>query len=278
MANFVRQNRLLTFALLFVALQVLLAVLAPVLGFQDPYHQVMVQRMKAPNAINLLGTDHLGRDVLARIVYGYRTSLLTSCLAVSLALVIGGTLGLLAAYYGGWFARIVMRIMDIFFAFPILLLAIGVIAVIGPSIWGAAIAIAIVYVPIFARLLRGPALVICNSEYVMGAHAIGASDLRILVFHVLPNLTSVILVQVSLLLSAAILVEASLSFLGLGAQPPVPSLGLALSEGRNFLLLSPWPAVFSGFAILFLSFGFNLLGDALRDTLDPRLRMHAVGT
>ncbi len=270
--RFANSNKLMCFALIFVSLQVLLAVLAPYLGFQDPYRQVMVQRMKPPNELNWLGTDHLGRDVLARIIYGYRTSLLTCTSAVVLALLAGGSLGILSAWYGGWFERIVMRIMDIFFAFPILLLAIGVIAIIGASIWGAAIAIAIVYTPIFARLLRGPALVIGNSEYVQGALAIGASDTRILVYHLLPNLASVILVQTSLLLSAAILVEASLSFLGLGAQPPIPSLGLALSEGRNFLLLSPWPAVFSGLAILFLSFGFNLLGDALRDTLDPRLK------
>lgn len=272
LTQFLARNKLMTFALLFVSLQVLLAILAPVLGFQDPYHQVMIQRMKPPNELNWLGTDHLGRDVLSRIVYGYRTSLLTCSTAVLMALLFGGVLGVLSAWYGGWFDRIAMRVMDIFFAFPILLLAIGVIAIIGASIWGAAIAIAIVYTPIFARLLRGPALVIASSEYVQGALAIGASDTRILVYHLLPNLASVILVQTSLLLSAAILVESSLSFLGLGAQPPVPSLGLALSEGRNFLLLSPWPAVFSGLAILFLSFGFNLLGDALRDTLDPRLR------
>jgi peptide/nickel transport system permease protein len=272
MRGFVRQNRLLSFALAFVALQVLLALLAPWLGLQDPYRQVMAQRIKPPNALNWLGTDQLGRDVLARIVYGYRTSLLTCTTAVALALAAGGSIGLLAAFYRGWFDRIVMRLMDILFAFPILLLAIGVIAILGPTMWSAAIAIAIVYTPIFARLLRGPALVICESEYVLGARAVGASDARIIFRHVLPNLISVILVQTSILLSAAILVEASLSFLGLGAQPPTPSLGLMLSEGRNFLLLSPWPAVFAGFAILFLSFGFNLLGDALRDTLDPRLR------
>ncbi len=183
-----------------------------------------------------------------------------------------GTLGLLAAWWRGWFERVFMRLMDVVFAFPILLLAIGVIAVLGPNAWSAAIAIAVVYTPIFARLLRGPAMVIIGSEYVLGARAIGASGPRILLRHVLPNLMSVILVQTSILLSAAILVEASLSFLGLGAQPPVPSLGLMLSEGRNFLLLAPWPAIFAGLAILFLSFGFNLLGDALRDRLDPRLR------
>lgn len=272
MKKFLTQNKLLSFAMIFVTLQLFLAAFAPFLGFQDPFQQVMIQRMKPPGALNFLGTDQLGRDVLSRIVYGYRTSLVTCLSAVGISLAIGGLLGMLAAYYRGWFDRIVMRIMDILFAFPILLLAIGVIAVIGPSTWGAAIAIAIVYTPIFARLLRGPSLVIVESEYVMGARAIGATDMRIIFSHLLPNLASVILVQASLLLSAAILVEASLSFLGLGAQPPTPSLGLMLSEGRNFLLLSPWPAIFAGFAILFLSFGFNLLGDALRDTLDPRLR------
>lgn len=267
----IRQHPLLIFAAVLVAVQVLLALFAPWFGFQDPFAQVMMQRMKPPNALNWLGTDHLGRDVLARLIYGYRTSLLTCGIAVFSALLIGGTLGMLAAFYKGWFDRIIMRVMDVFFAFPIMLLAIGVIAIIGPGIWGAALAIAIVYIPIYARLLRGPALVICESEYVLGAKAVGAGDLRILFTHILPNLASVVLVQTSLLLSAAVLVEASLSFLGLGAQPPVPSLGLALAEGRNFLLLSPWPAVFSGFAILFLAFGFNLLGDAARDTLDPRL-------
>ena len=270
--QFINKDKLLNFSLFLVLIQILLAVFAPLLSFKDPYEIVVLDRLKSPNYMNLLGTDHLGRDVLARVVYGYRTSLLTSSLSVIISLLLGGTIGLLAAYYKGIFDRVVMRFMDVLFAFPILLLAIGIIAVIGPSIWGAAIAIAIVYTPIFSRLIRGPALVICETEYVESAISIGASDLRIIFFHVLPNLMSVILVQSSLLLSAAILVEASLSFLGLGAQPPIPSLGLSLSEGRNFLLLSPWPAVFSGLAILFLSFGFNLLGDCLRDRLDPKLK------
>ncbi len=272
MMSYFRNNRLLAFATALVVFQVALAVFAPVLGLQDPFAQVIVQRMKGPNALNWLGTDQLGRDVLARIIHGYRTSLLTCLTAVLLALLVGGSIGILAAYYRGWFDRIVMRLMDVIFAFPILLLAIAVIAILGANSFSAALAIAVVYTPIFARLLRGPALVICESEYVEGARAIGASDLRIMVSHVLPNLASIVLVQTSLLLSAAILVEASLSFLGLGAQPPTPSLGLMLSEGRNFLLLAPSPAIFAGLAILFLSFGFNLLGDALRDSLDPRLK------
>jgi len=266
------RHRLLIFAAAFVTLHVVMAVGAAWFAPYDPLAQSIVARLKGPSAAHWLGTDQLGRDVLARILYGLQTSLAACLVAVALALVAGGTLGLLAAYYRGWLDRIVMRLMDILFAFPVMLLAIGVIAVLGPHTSSAAIAIAVVYTPIFARLLRGPALVICESEYVTGAKAIGASDARILFRHVLPNLASVILVQTSLLLSAAILVEASLSFLGLGTQPPTPSLGLMLSEGRNFLLLSPWSAIFAGFAILSMSFGFNLLGDALRDTLDPRLR------
>jgi len=270
--GFFKKDKLLSFSLIIVVVQIFIALFAPYLGFQDPYKIVVLDRLKNPNFMNFFGTDHLGRDVLARVVYGYRTSLITSSLAVIISLIFGGTIGLLAAYYKGLFDRIIMRFMDVLFAFPILLLAIGIIAVIGPSIWGASIAIAIVYTPIFSRLIRGPALVICQTEYVESAISIGASDFRIIVYHILPNITSVILVQSSLLLSAAILVEASLSFLGLGAQPPIPSLGLTLSEGRNFLLLSPWPAIFSGLAILFLSFGFNLLGDCLRDRLDPKLK------
>lgn len=270
--GWLKRNKLLAFATVFVALQVALALGAVLFAPYDPMAQSVARRLKGPTALNWLGTDQLGRDVLTRILYGARTSLFACIVAVGLALLAGGTLGLVAAYYRGLADRLIMRVMDVLFAFPVMLLAIGIIAVLGPTTFSAAIAIAVVYTPIFARLLRGPALVICETEYVLGARAIGASDARILFRHVLPNLSSVILVQTSLLLSAAILVEASLSFLGLGTQPPTPSLGLMLSEGRNFLQLSPWSALFSGFAILFLSFGFNLLGDALRDTLDPRLR------
>ena len=165
-----------------------------------------------------------------------------------------------------------MRLVDVLFAFPIILLAIGVIATLGPGASSAAAAIGVAYVPIFARTLRGPALQLRWCEYVEAARAIGASTPRILLRHLLPNLTSVIFVQASLSLSTAILVEASLSFLGLGTQPPTPSLGRMLAESRNFLALSPWPAAFSGAAILLASLGFNLLGDGLAERLDPRLR------
>ena len=266
------RHKLLAFASALVALEVAIALGATFISPYDPMAQSVARRLRGPTALNWLGTDQLGRDVLTRIMYGTRTSLLACSVAVGTALLAGGTLGLVGAYYRGLSDRLIMRLMDILFAFPVMLLAIGIIAVLGPTTSSAAVAIAVVYTPIFARLVRGPALVVCESEYVSAARAIGASDARILVRHVLPNLASVLLVQTSLLLSAAILVEASLSFLGLGTQPPTPSLGLMLSEGRNFLLLSPWSALFAGFAILILSFGFNLLGDALRDTLDPRLR------
>lgn len=267
-----RRHPLLAIALVLVALQTVLVAAAPWVSPYDPLQQDVLARLKGPSAAHWLGTDQFGRDVLSRIIHGCRASLGVSVVAVAAALAVGGTLGLLAAYYRGWTDRLLMRVMDVLFAFPVLLLAIGVVAVLGPRSETAAVAIAIVYTPVFARLLRGPALVVCESDYVAGARAVGASDRRIIFMHVLPNLMSVVLVQTSLLLSAAILVEASLSFLGLGTQPPTPSLGLMLSEGRNFLLLSPWSALFSGLAILVLAFGLNLLGDALRDTLDPRLR------
>lgn len=272
LAATLRGHRLLSFALALVALQVALALLAPWIAPHDPLAQVVVRRLRPPDAISWLGTDQLGRDNLSRILHGYRASLAISGGAVALSLVVGGAIGMVAALRRGWTDRIAMRLMDVVFAFPLMLLAIGIVAVLGPRPWTTALAIAVVYTPIFARLVRAPALVVAQSEYVAGARAIGASDTRILLRHMLPNLSSILLVQASLLLSAAILVEASLSFLGLGTQPPTPSLGLMLSEGRNFLMLGPWSAIFAGFAILFLSFGFNLLGDALRDTLDPRLR------
>ena len=249
-----------------------IAFLAPLIAPYGAAAQSVVQRLKGPSATHWLGTDQFGRDTLSRILYGLRASLAVSALAVAAALAVGGTLGLVSAYFGGWTDRIVMRLMDVLFAFPVTLLAIGIIAVMGPGAATTAVAIAIVYTPIFARLLRGPALVIATSDYVMAARSIGASHARIIAWHILPNLASVILVQTSLLMSTAILVEASLSFLGLGTQPPAASLGMMLSEGRNFLMLSPWSAVFSGLAILLIAFALNLFGDVLRDRLDPRLR------
>jgi peptide/nickel transport system permease protein len=267
-----RTPPLLAIAFGLVAIVVLLALLAPLIAPYGPAAQSVVQRLKGPSGLHWLGTDQFGRDVLSRILYGIRASLAVSAAAVLAALAVGGTLGLVSAYFGGWTERIVMRLMDVLFAFPVMLLAIGIIAVLGPGAATTATAIAIVYTPIFARLLRGPALVIATGDYVAAARSIGASHARIIAWHILPNLASVVLVQTSLLMSTAILVEASLSFLGLGTQPPFSSLGTMLAEGRNFLMLSPWSAIFSGLAILLIAFALNMFGDVLRDTLDPRLR------
>lgn len=263
---------LLSIGAFLVIAEAIAAALAPWLAPYAPNAQDILSRLQGPDGAHWFGTDNFGRDVLSRILWGYRTLFAISATSVFGALAVGGTLGVLAAWRGGKFDAIVMRLMDVLFAFPIILLAIGVIAVLGPGAVSTAIAIGVVYAPIFARVLRGPALLLAGSEFITATRSLGASDTRILLRHLLPNLASVILVQVSLSLSTAILVEASLSFLGLGTQPPTPSLGRMLSESRAFLTLSPWPSVFSGIAILLASLGFNLLGDGLQDRLDPRLR------
>jgi peptide/nickel transport system permease protein len=251
------------------------ALFAPWLSTHDPLAQSIRERFQGPSGAHWLGTDNFGRDLWSRILFGYRTSIATAVGAVAIATVVGGAAGLTAAYVGGWTDRLIMRLMDVLLAFPIILLAIGVLAVLGPGGFNTGLAIGIVYTPIFARLARGPALSVLSWDYVAAARALGAPARRIVLRHVLPNIAAPLLVQVTLSLSTAILVEASLSFLGLGTQPPTPSLGLMLSDSRDYLLLSPWTSVFSGLAILIASFGFNLFGDGLRDLLDPTLRSAA---
>ncbi len=251
------------------------ALLAPLLATHDPFAQSIRARLQGPSAEHWLGTDNFGRDLYSRILFGFRTSVGTAVGAVVLATLVGGLAGLVAAYAGGWVDRLIMRLMDVLLAFPIILLAIGVLAVLGPGSVNTGLAIGIVYTPIFARLARGPALTVLPWDYVAAARALGAHAPRIVLRHVLPNIAAPLLVQITLSLSTAILVEASLSFLGLGTQPPTPSLGLMLSDSRDYLLLSPWTSVFSGLAILLASFGFNLFGDGLRDLLDPALRNDA---
>lgn len=266
------RNPLGLLGLVLTILVLLASLLAPLLAPRDPLAQDIVSRLSGPTAANWLGTDQFGRDLLSRILFGFRNSLLVAAASVITAVLIGTMLGVSAAYIGGWYDRVVMRLMDILLAFPIILLAIGIIAMLGPSQWNAALAIGIVYIPTFARLTRGPALVLKSTDYVQAAVALGADNRRVILHHIMPNLASVILVQTTLALSTAILVESSLAFLGLGTQPPSPSLGQMLAEGRPYLTLSPWTSLFSGLAILIASLGFNLLGDTLRDTLDPRLQ------
>jgi len=248
------------------------ALFAPLLATHGPREQSIRDRFQGPSAQHVLGTDNFGRDVYSRILYGFRTSIAVAFGAVGIAALLGSAAGLAAAYYGGWTDRLLMRSMDVLLAFPIILLAIAVLAVLGPGSVNTALAIGIVYLPIFARLARGPALTVLSWDYVAAARALGASGLRIMGRHVLPNVMAPLLVQLTLSLSTAILVEASLSFLGLGTQPPTPSLGLMLSESRDYMLISGWTSFFSGLAILIASLGFNLFGDGLRDVVDPALR------
>ncbi len=254
-------------------LVILAALLAPLISPYDPLEQDILARLSGPSAEHPLGADNFGRDLLSRVFYGFRISLSIALSAVGFALLLGATIGLVAAYAGGWLDRLLMRLMDVLLAFPIILLAIGILAVSGPGTANTALAIGVVYLPVFARLARGPALSVLSWEYVAAARALGARGWRIIFRHVAPNIFAPIMVQTTLSLSTAILVEASLSFLGLGTQPPTPSLGLMLSDSRDFMLLSPWTSVFSGLAILVASLGFNLLGDSLRDLLDPSLRV-----
>lgn len=254
-------------------LVILAALLAPLISPYDPLEQDILARLSGPSAEHPLGADNFGRDLLSRVFYGFRISLSIALSAVGFALLLGATVGLVAAYAGGWIDRLLMRLMDVLLAFPIILLAIGILAVSGPGTANTALAIGVVYLPVFARLARGPALSVLSWEYVAAARALGARGWRIIFRHVAPNIFAPIMVQTTLSLSTAILVEASLAFLGLGTQPPTPSLGLMLSDSRDFMLLSPWTSVFSGLAILVASLGFNLLGDSLRDLLDPSLRV-----
>jgi peptide/nickel transport system permease protein len=255
-----------------VLVYVLLALTAEVLPLRNPVQMVPASRMAGPTWEMPLGADGFGRDLLSRIVFGARLSLEVSVTAVAIALVAGSVLGLVAGYAGGWSDQLIMRTMDVLFAFPAVLLALGVVAALGPNPRNVVIAIGIVYTPIFARVVRGPVLSIKEREFVEAARALGARASRIIARHVMPNLLSVLVVQTSIALSWAVLTEASLSFLGLSAQPPAPSWGVMLNEGRQNLELAPHLAIFPGLAIMLAVLGFNLLGDGLRDVLDPRLR------
>jgi peptide/nickel transport system permease protein len=251
---------------------VLLAVLAPLVSPYDPVKQDFRIEREPPGVAHPMGADELGRDVLSRVIWGARVSLQAGAIAASIALVIGSMLGMLAAFYGGRADGIIMRSMDVMLAFPYLLLAITVVAVLGPGLSTAMIAIGIVYIPAYARIVRSAVLVVRSREYVEAARTLGASDGRVMWQHVLPNVMAPIIVQVTLSVGTAIIDTAGLSFLGLGTQPPTPDWGNMLAQGRSYLLDAPWIATFPGLAILVTVLAFNLMGDALRDALDPRLR------
>ena len=257
--------------LVMVVVYVAIALTVSFLPLRDPL-QVSAQRLVSPSPEFPFGTDALGRDLLSRIMFGARLSIRVAVLSVAIATIVGGTLGLLSGYLGGLADMVIGRILDVFFAFPAILLALGIVAALGPDPNNVIVAIAVVYTPIFARVVRGPVLALKAREFVDAARAIGATGARIVIRHIVPNLVSTLIVQVSLALSWAVLTEGALSFLGLSAQPPAPSWGVMLSEGRQYLEFATHLAIFPGLAIMIAVLGFNLLGDGLRDALDPQRR------
>ena len=249
----------------------LCAVLADVLAPFDPVAQIAI-RLQPPSSHYLLGTDELGRDVLSRLIHGARISLYVGVVSVSIALALGGTIGVTSGFTGGWLDTLLMRAVDVAFAIPTLVLAIAINGAFGPSLRNAILAIGIVYTPTLARVSRAAALAVAQREFVVAARASGASAAWILARHVVPNALAPIIVQASLSFSTAILAEATLSFLGLGTQPPAPSWGSMLGSGRQYVMSAPWLDIFPGAAIMSAVLAFNLIGDGLRDALDPRHR------
>jgi peptide/nickel transport system permease protein len=265
-------NGLVVSGFALVALMLFLAVFAPLLAPRDPIGQDIANGLKGPAWSWLFGTDRFGRDILSRVIYGSRISLWVAFASISVAIFVGSVFGLLSGYLGGWVDNLISRVMDVFFSFPSLFLAIAIAAILGPGLNNAILAIAVVYAPFFSRVVRGPVLAERGKEYVEAARVIGGSTRQIVFGHILPNVVSPVIVQGSVVLSQAILIEASLSYLGLGTQPPDPSWGTMLNEGRTFLELAPWMSIFPGLAIMLAVLGFNLVGDGLRDVLDPKAR------
>jgi len=251
---------------------VVVAILASVIAPYDPLYQDLTSTLQGPSAHHLMGTDDLGRDVLSRVIFGARISLEASIFSVGVALVIGVPLGLIAGFYRGfWDEVVIMRVVDALQAFPFLILALALAATLGPGFTNAMIAIGIGFAPAFIRIVRAQVLTVSGLEYVQGARAIGASDMRILRAYILPNSMAPLLVQTTLAMASAILAEAALSFLGLGVQPPTASWGNMLAVAQGFISLAPWLAYWPGIAIFVAVLGFNLLGDGVRDALDPRM-------
>ncbi len=269
LAAFLR-NRAAVVGALVVVLFAGCALLAPELAPFDPLKTNFLLIRKAPSALHWLGTDDLGRDILSRLIYGARASLLAGCISVAIALGVGVPIGLVSGYFGGWTDAILSRVVEALLSCPFLVLAIALGAFLGPSLGNAMIAIGLSAMPIFARLTRGQVLAVKAEDYIEGARAIGLPDRWIILRYVLPNALAPIVVQATLAIAGAIIAEASLSFLGLGQQPPAASWGSMLNTAKNFLEQAPWMSLSPGAAIFAAVLGFNLLGDGLRDALDPR--------
>lgn len=266
------RNRIALLGLFTVLAFVLLALLAPWIAPQDPLAASWSAIRKAPSAAHWFGTDELGRDVLSRVVWGTRASLLAGVVSVLISLVLGVAIGMVAGFFGGWIDGLISRITDAFLACPFLILAIALAAFLGPSLTNAMIAIGVSAAPIFVRLTRAQVINVKVEDYIEAARAVGCSPLRIALSHMLPNITAPVIVQSTLAIASAVIAEASLSFLGLGQQPPEPSWGSMLNTAKNFMDSAPWMAIWPGLAIFILVLSFNLLGDGLRDALDPRHR------
>jgi ABC-type dipeptide/oligopeptide/nickel transport system permease subunit len=266
------RSRGAVFGLAVLVAVVLLSVLAPVLAPYDPLVQGVGRPLQAPSLAYWAGTDSFGRDVLSRIIYGARIALIVGVVSVVLAMVIGVSLGLVAGYYGGWPDVVIMRVMDDLFAFPIIILAIAMMAIMGFGVTNVIIAVAVGFIAPFARVTRADVLAVKEEPYIEAARLAGVAGPAIIVRHVLPNVMAPIIVQAALRVSGAIITEAGLSFLGLGPPPPTPVWGSMIAEGRNFIVMAPHISTIPGIALMITVVGLNLLGDGLRDTLDPRLR------
>ncbi|PIQ26616.1 peptide ABC transporter permease [bacterium (Candidatus Blackallbacteria) CG17_big_fil_post_rev_8_21_14_2_50_48_46] len=264
------RNKAFLFGGSVVLVFLLLAFFPQLFTHYNPIEKDLASRLLPPSAAHWFGTDDLGRDVCARIIYGAQVSLRVGLLSVGIALIVGSLIGVVAGYFGGMVGEILMRTIDIILAFPSILLAILIVAILGPGLNNAMIAIGIVNMPLYARLLRSTTLQVRNQEFIEASHAMGASHTRIIAFHILPNCLSPLIVQATLGIGAAILETAGLSFLGLGAQPPTPEWGTMLSNAKDFIRMAPWTLTFPGLAITAVVVAFNLMGDGLRDLFDPR--------
>ncbi|KWX74890.1 peptide ABC transporter permease [Paenibacillus riograndensis] len=267
-----RRNKTAMLGLCIIVFFVLVALLAPLIAPYGFKEQELVNRLKAPSAAHWFGTDDLGRDMFTRIIYGARISLWVGFFAVIGSIIAGTFLGILAGFYGKWIDMLISRLFDILLAFPSILLAIAIVAILGPSLQNALYAIAIVNIPTYGRLVRAKVLSLKSEEYITAARAIGMTNTRILLTHILPNSLTPIIVQGTLGIATAIIEAAALGFLGLGAQPPDPEWGKMLSDSRQFIQKAPWTVVFPGLSIMLTVLGFNLMGDGLRDVLDPRMK------
>ncbi len=266
------KNKLAFTGFLILSIFLIFALTAPLIAPYDPFEMNPGAMLQGPSKDHLFGTDQFGRDILSRIIYGTRISFRVGLISVSIALVIGVIMGMLAGYYGGWVDGILSRLMDIMFAFPTILLALVIMALLGSSLTNVMIAIGIVYIPIFARISRGSALSIKDSLYIEAAHSIGVEDIKIMLRHIIPNIMAPVIVQTTLSFGFAIRAEAALSFLGLGVEPDVPSWGIMLNQGTDWMESAWWIAIFPGLAATLAILSFNVLGDGLRDALDPKLK------